>query len=264
MDEPRRPAATPIPVAWWRDPHAKPATLSAPRPVTLAMGVFDGVHRGHATLLRRVVDDARTIGGGLPTVLTFDPNPARLMRPTRYMGDLSTVEGRIAEFARHGIEAAVVVAFQAAFSAMPGALFLDRILDLFPDLRMVVVGDDFRLGHGRDVDVHRLAEILTPRGVRVDTVEALKDNDVSISSSRIRQAVVAGDLEHAAVLLGRPYTVTVDGRLPNHRNECAQLLPSTGGSIATRLERRCGVRLRYRCATTVRSCGNRTTTIYTM
>ena len=69
---------------------------------------------------------------------------------------------------------------------------------------------------------------MADHGVRVDIVTALKDNVGSISSSRIRRAVAAGDLEQVATLLGRPYTVAVDGTLPSHRNECMQLLPSEG------------------------------------
>jgi len=71
------------------------------------------------------------------------------------------------------------------------------------------------------------------RGVRVDIVPALKDNDESISSSRIRRAIAVGDLKLAALLLGRPYTVAVEGALPFHRDECSQLLPPAGSYFCT-------------------------------
>ena len=121
-----------------------------------------------------------------------------------------------------------MVHFTQRFAAMSGYGFLERIRTLFPHLQLMVVGFNFHLGHNRDVHAEELARWMGRRGVRVDIVSALKDNVDSISSSRIRRAVAAGDLGHAAAMLGRPYTVAVDGGLPSHRNDCTQLLPPPG------------------------------------
>lgn len=217
-----------IPTAYWTDPDAPPPGFPSTRPVSLAVGVFDGVHRGHQELLKRAVTDATQLDHGIPAVLTFDPNPAKLVRPDSYLGDLSTIALRMRRFADCGIEEGIVVRFTPAFAAMSGYSFLERILVLFPFLRLVVVGFNFHLGHNRDVHATELRRWMAARGVRVDIVEALKDNVDSISSSRIRRAVAAGDLGNAAAMLGRPYTVAVDGRFPSHRNECSQLLPPAG------------------------------------
>lgn len=217
-----------VPTTVWRDPEHPPEGFPTHRPVSLAVGVFDGVHRGHRELLRRAVSDAGQLDNGIPAVLTFDPNPARLTRPESYLGDLSTPELRMRFFSRCGIEEVILVAFNERFAAMPGFEFLERILHLFPYLQLMVVGFNFHLGHNRDVHAAELSQWMARRGVRVDIVPALKDNTGSISSSRIRRAVAVGDVELAASLLGRPYTVAVDGKFPSHRDECSQLLPPAG------------------------------------
>ena len=222
-----------IPIRIWKDPQAPPPGFPSQRPVSLAVGVFDGVHRGHQELLRRAVTDAATMPDGIPAVLTFDPNPARLTRPDSYLGDLSTITQRMRRFAECGIEEVLVVEFSPQFASMSGYGFLERILALFPYLRLTVVGYNFHLGHNRDVHADELSRWMGERGIRVDIVGALKDNVDSISSSRIRRAVAAGDLGHAETLLGRPYTVAIDGGLPSHRNECPQLLPPPGSYVCT-------------------------------
>jgi riboflavin kinase / FMN adenylyltransferase len=217
-----------IPTTYWRIPDQPPPGFPSQRPVSLALGVFDGVHRGHQELITRVVADAETLPNGIPAVLTFDPNPARLTRPDSYLGDLSTVGERMRYFEHHGVEEIIVVSFNSAFAQTSGYRFLEHILVLFPYLQLVVVGFNFHLGHNRDVRAADLSRWMGERGIRVDIVTALKDNEGSISSSRIRRAVATGDLQSAATMLGRPYTVAVDGGLPSHRSECRQMLPPAG------------------------------------
>ncbi|MDA3947893.1 MAG: FAD synthetase family protein [Spirochaeta sp.] len=225
--------AYPLPYAVWDKPGNPPPGFPTDRPVSLAVGVFDGVHRGHEQLLERAVTDAAQLDHGIPAVLTFDPNPAQLTRPDSYIGNLSTLPYRFDLFARCGIEEVLLVRFNRQFAEIPGTEFLERIMGLFPYLRLVVVGFNFHLGHNRDVHADDLARWMYQRGVRVDIVPALKDNGESISSSRIRRAIAVGDLKLAALLLGRPYTVAVEGSLPSHRGECSQLLPPAGSYFCT-------------------------------
>jgi riboflavin kinase / FMN adenylyltransferase len=217
-----------LPLTIWDDPEHPPEGFPTSRPVSLAVGVFDGVHRGHQELLERAVTDARGLDHGIPAVLTFDPNPSRLIHPDSYLGDLSTRNLRLSFFAQAGIEEVILVRFNERFATIRGTDFLEKIMHLFPHLRLVVVGFNFHLGHNRDVHAEELSRWMARRGVRVDIVAALKDNNESISSSRIRRAVAVGDLELAATLLGRPYTVAAGGALPSHRSECHQLLPPPG------------------------------------
>ena len=212
----------------WEEPETPPVAHLIDRPVSLAVGVFDGVHRGHQGLLQRAVTDAERLGHGVPAVLTFDPNPATIVYPESFPGILSTPEERLTLFKQFGIEEVIIVRFSPAFAVTPGPVFLQRILEIYPGLRLVVAGFNFHLGHNRDTGPRELTHQLATRGIRVDIVPALKDNEDSISSSRIRRAVATGDLEKAAALLGRQYRIFIAPGA--HSNTCrpVQLLPPPG------------------------------------
>lgn len=208
----------------WTAPDLVPRSLPCVEPAALAIGVFDGVHRGHQQLLRRTVAH----GTVYPTVVTFDPNPAAVTRPDSFLGSLSTRAQRIGWFAEQGIRRVVVVRFGTDFARLPGFEFVNRLCDLFPHLSRVVVGFNFHLGRDRDTHAQELAQMLAPRGVHLDIVAALKDNDGSISSSRIRSAVLAGSMNSAAEMLGRPYQLDVSSGIPLHRSHSLQLTPPAG------------------------------------
>lgn len=206
----------------WSHPESPPLVTQAPS--VLSIGVFDGVHRGHRELIRRTVSDDGTV----PVVLTFARNPASVMRPESYLGDLTTLEQRLSLFEELGVHYALIVDFSSAFAALSGRDFIRHVLTALPDLRGVVVGYDFHLGKGRDTHASQVAEDLGPAGVWVDIVHAQKDNEGSISSSRIRQLIRLGEVGKARALLGRAYMLDVRGGLPTTTSECRQLLPEGG------------------------------------
>lgn len=212
----------------WYQPDALAHLPRNEEPTAVAIGVFDGVHRGHRMLIRRVTDATKQLDGGIAGVVTFDPNPSRVLHPDRYLGDLTTVGLRLRLLERIGVRRAWVVHFSQAFAQRSGESFVESLLAHMPHLTRIVVGADFHLGRGRDVHAGTLATIAERRGVRVDIVQPLTDNGGSISSSRVRRAVAAGNVEQAAHLLGRPYTLDINGSLPESRGECAQLLPLHG------------------------------------
>jgi riboflavin kinase / FMN adenylyltransferase len=215
-------------ITTWEIPDSPPRRPAGNTPIVLAVGVFDGVHQGHQELLRRVVHYAQEIPAAVPAVLTFDPNPAAVIRPVLFPGSLMTFPERMARIGAFGIQEAVVVSFSPAFAAMPGPVFLEYMDILFPDLRRIVVGYNFHLGHDRDVSAEDLKERMSRPGVRVDIVPALKDNEHSISSSRIRRAITDGDLTTAARLLGRPYGISVAAGGDQLSSGVSQLLPPPG------------------------------------
>lgn len=219
--------------ALWEDPDYPPRSHYSHLPISLAVGVFDGVHLGHQQLLRRAVSDALRLGHGVPAVLTFDPNPATVVRPDSFPGFLSPLRERLSLFSSFGIRESVIVRFSSRFATMSGPEFLERILHVFPSLQLMVAGFNFHLGHNRDIGPQELTRRLNAHAIRVDIVPALKDNVDSISSSRIRRAVAAGDLETAAGLLGRPYRIAVVDDARGQSHDSSQLLPPPGAYSCT-------------------------------
>ncbi len=182
-----------------RDP-----TPGAPDAV-LAIGSFDGVHRGHRALLARVVDEARD-RGVLPAVLTFEPLPRELLFPDRAPPRLSTLSAKLHAFADAGIAIADVGRFTRDVAALSPEAFCRRLRELH-GARRVLVGRDFRFGARRGGDVAFLAAEGARLGFEVETLATVADGEDRVSSTRVREALSAGDLALAARLLGRPYAI---------------------------------------------------------
>lgn len=209
----------------WEDPASPPPPIQAEQPIHLAIGVFDGVHRGHQELITRVVTAGplRT-----PAVVIFAPSPAEVLQEREHLGMISTVDQRVAWLGEAGIERVIRIRFSCAFAGIPGRVFLEQLISTIPGLQQIVVGFNFRLGRGRDVTPDIFAQWMGERGIRVDIVPALKDNEQSISSSRVRRAIASGDLVAAERMLGRPFALSFSGDLPGRRERCYQILPPPG------------------------------------
>jgi len=164
-----------------------------PRPRRVAVGTFDGVHRGH-----------REVIGGADTVLTFDPHPLSVIAPARAPRLLTTLERKAELLAGLGVEEVVVVPFDEEFALRSADDFVDRVLVGKLCATHVSVGENFRFGHGAHGDAQRLAsdERFTTRVVPLLEV----DGEV-VSSSHIRGLVLGGAVEYADELLGAPFTI---------------------------------------------------------
>lgn len=182
-----------------RDP--KPG---GPRTV-IAIGSFDGVHRGHRALLARVVEEAAQLGA-VPAVLTFEPLPRELLFPDRAPPRLSTLSAKLHAFAEAGIGIAYLCRFTRAFAALTPEEFARRLRDEH-GARRVLVGKDFRFGAKRAGDVAFLAAEGARLGYEVETLATVADGPDRVSSTRVREALSAGDFDDAARLLGRPYAI---------------------------------------------------------
>lgn len=190
--------------------QAQDSRASAPTESTnglvVTLGVFDGVHAGHRSLVGAVLDAAR-VAGARARVLTFDPHPAMVLAPGRLEHLLTPLEEKLGRLRALGVEDVRVVRFDTALSRFEPEEFLDRIVNPEGALIHLVIGHDFALGRDRTGDATRLTEIGAAVGFRVTRVPALRiDGDV-VSSSRIRQALAAGDIPRATRLLGRPYSL---------------------------------------------------------
>lgn len=187
------------------------AQLGANRkPSVVTIGNFDGVHRGHQKILQGVVERAKE-GDLLAAVLTFYPHPARVLRPDAAPGLLATLQQRLSAFNKAGIDAALVMRFDAELAKVSAEDFVQRFLVGAMRARAVLVGANFRFGHRQAGDVSLLTELGSQFGFEVEVVPPLVEGGIVVSSTAIRQAVREGRMEDAQKLLGRPFAL--DGEI---------------------------------------------------
>jgi riboflavin kinase/FMN adenylyltransferase len=184
--------------------HALPERAPE-RPHVVAVGFFDGFHRGHRAIVREALRLRRA--GERSAVLTFRDHPTAFLRPGEEPPLIATIEERINALARAGIDEAYVLPFDGSIASLTPEAFLDEVMIDRLGARAMVVGANFRFGHKRAGDVTFAAQYLADRGrVAVAVPNEIEDGE-RISSTRIRRAIQAGDLEEADRLLGVPYTV---------------------------------------------------------
>ena len=171
----------------------------------VAVGFFDGFHRGHRAIVREALRERRP--GERTAVLTFRDHPTAFLRPGQEPPMIATLEERVNAFARAGIDEAFVLPFDASFASLGPAQFLDETLIARLGARAMVVGANFRFGHKRAGDVAFAQARLAERGRAVVAVANTLDGGERVSSTRIRAAIQAGELDVADRLLGVPYTV---------------------------------------------------------
>ncbi|MBK5255269.1 MAG: riboflavin biosynthesis protein RibF [Vicinamibacteria bacterium] len=172
---------------------------------SVAIGNFDGVHLGHARLLRVCVDEGRR-RGLVPTALTFDPHPGSVVSHRGAPPVISTLTSRRRRLAEIGIEDLAHFRFDLTTARLTPAEFVDQALVDGVHCGCVVVGEGFRFGAGREGDV---ATLRTLSEGRFDTLEVptLEEGGERVSSSRIRDALLEGNLREAERFLGRPYEI---------------------------------------------------------
>ncbi len=173
----------------------------------VTIGNFDGVHIGHQHLFKLVSDAARRCGG-TPTVLTFDPHPAKVVAPERAPRLLTTPEERIGLMARYGIEQVLLLPFSADVARLSPEEFVDRILVRALGAKAVVVGDNFRFGHKQAGDTRLLAELGSRYGYETSIAGAVKCRGRVVSSSAVRALIDAGNMALACRFLNRPYALS--------------------------------------------------------
>ena len=174
-------------------------------PLHLALGVFDGVHRGHQALVRRLVGGAEA-AGALALAATFDPLPGRVLAQDPPQSTLADAPERAELLLHAGADGVVIFTFDKAFSEQSAEAFIDRVTRA-GDVQRIVVGPDFQFGHGREGAVGTLAGLGAQLGFAVTAVDPIAIGGAVVSSTRIRAALRAGDLASAQALLGRPYSI---------------------------------------------------------
>lgn len=172
----------------------------------LTIGNFDGLHRGHQALLERLTAHARRLG--LPSVvLTFEPHPREFFAPEQAPARLTSLREKLSLLERCGVDRVYVCRFNARLASLSAADFIARIVVGGLSARHLIIGDDFRFGSGRSGDFAMLARAGAQHNFGVEAMNTLDWEGERVSSSAVRDALEAGDLAHAARLLGRCYCI---------------------------------------------------------
>ena len=180
------------------------AAALPPRPLRLAIGMFDGLHLGHRAVIDPAVHLARS-SGALSGVLTFWPHPSALFRPESPTKLLQPPATKARMLNRLGVDAVITIPFTPELAAIEAEAFLPWLKQKLPHLDAIHVGENFRFGRDRRGDVALLIESGLQHGVRVFSTPRVSHNGEPISSTRIRALLEAGDIAAANALLGYTY-----------------------------------------------------------
>lgn len=180
----------------------------APRslgPSHVTIGTFDGVHRGHQTLLKPLMKGARAADAA-SVLVTFEPHPRCVLDPDHCPPNLTTLDEKTWLLEQLGLDHLVVVPFTPQVAALSAAAFMQRLLRGM-EIRHIVVGENHRFGHGQRGDSAFLRRLGTRHGFTVEVAPTVVRGREPISSSRIRRLVLLGQVRAAAQLLGRDYFI---------------------------------------------------------
>jgi riboflavin kinase/FMN adenylyltransferase len=175
----------------------------------LSIGVFDGVHRGHQRLIEKIVLHSRK-NNGVPMVITFRQSPRRVLAPASWHGDIYSLRQKLAILESLGVEEAVLIDFSGNFSRISGKEFVDLLQNRYK-IGYLAVGANFRCGYRLDTGADRLGELVSPWGVEFEAVPPVRAGEDPVSSSRVRRAILEGNMGLASELLGRPFAVDLEG-----------------------------------------------------
>lgn len=179
---------------------------SGNRRVCLAIGVFDGVHLGHQQIIRQTVADARQ-HEGLAVVVTFDKHPNAVVAPDRVPPMIYSAPQKFRAIESLGADALLEIPFDKVFSEQSGETFIRGLARDLGRIQSICVGADFVFGHKRSGNVALLKRMGAELGFQVHGLAAVSLDGQPVSSTRIREAVRAGDFDFAGQMLGRPYAV---------------------------------------------------------
>lgn len=177
------------------------------RNVYLAIGVFDGVHLGHQRVIGQAREDARA-KAGTPVVLTFDPHPVRVLQPDKAPPLLTSTPHKLALIEQLGVDVCLLINFDLSFAQTPPASFIEQLAHRITGLQKICVGSRFRFGHNRTGDVRLIETLATSHGFVVKEIKSVQTPDGEmISSTAVRQHVQQGNLDRAAAMLGRSFSI---------------------------------------------------------
>lgn len=170
----------------------------------VAIGNFDGVHRGHQSMIERLVEHAHRVGGPA-VVLTFDPHPIRLLRPEHTPPSLSALPRKAELLGQFGVETVIAYPTDSELLTLSPEEFFTTIVQQQLHARGLVEGPNFYFGHRRAGNVDTLATLCHEAGIELDVVPPVRFDGELVSSSRIRELISLGEIRHATRMLGHRY-----------------------------------------------------------
>jgi riboflavin kinase/FMN adenylyltransferase len=205
-------------------------------PCALTIGNFDGVHRGHQALLKKLVQTAKE-KNIQSCVMTFEPHPIEYFAPDKAPSRILSLRDKLEALAAVGIDQVLVIHFNQHFANLSPTEFVEKILVTGLQVQSILIGDDFHYGAKRAGNFSSLCEAGQKYGFTVERMNTLEENNQRISSSATRDALNQGDLKLARQLLGRPYMLS--GHVL-HGQKLGRTLgfPTLNVSLANKLHRR--------------------------
>lgn len=205
-------------------------------PCALTIGNFDGVHRGHQALLKKLVATAKA-QDLQSCVMTFEPHPIEYFAPEKAPSRILSLRDKLEALAKVGIDQVLVVHFNQHFANLSPEEFVKTILVQGLQVKSILIGDDFHYGAKRAGNFSSLQEAGKAEGFSVERMDTLMESNERISSSAIRTALEQGHLEKARQLLGRPYMLS--GHVLHGQKLGRSLgFPTLNISLANKLHRR--------------------------
>ena len=186
--------------------HSIAELAQLPGPIFLAIGVFDGVHRGHQAVISTSASHAQSVHG-TPVVVTFDPHPGKVLRPKSAPHLLTATQHKISLIRNLGVAHLLVINFDKKFAATPPEDFVQQLVTHSEALREICVGHEWSFGKDRRGNLNLLNKLGGQFGFDVVGIQPVTVNGVVVSSTAIRQAIEAGDFDKAGEMLGRQYTI---------------------------------------------------------
>ena len=180
---------------------------STDKPIYLALGMFDGVHMGHQSVLARVLEIARK-NNGVAIAFTFPEHPGSFLRPESSPKLLMNKDEKAAQLLKTGVDGVVLRTFDYEFANVEGIHFPSFLIARLPSLQGMCVGENFRFGKGRSGDSEDLKEYGREVGLSVEVVQSELYSNSPVSSSRIRESLLAGEIKEVNQMLGRKYIVS--------------------------------------------------------
>jgi riboflavin kinase/FMN adenylyltransferase len=181
--------------------------------VILTIGNYDGVHYGHQQIIRRIIDLAKAHGTE-SVLLTFHPHPRLVLQPNFDLKLITTIDEKVKLLESHGLDHIVICPFSPEFAAIPAELYVKDILVKHFMPKMIVIGYDHKFGNGRSGDIQLLKKLTTDFNYEVEEISKQTIDDISVSSSKVRNYLLQGNIEQANELLVHPFSLSgkvVDG-----------------------------------------------------